>query len=496
MREDGMRIGRICAALALILIPLAVAAGGPASGSGYQSAPNGADTGPGVARLASPTPIEMRAQMGLTTDPEAVDSIERDHAVLNPYLHIPLSASETNDIQSREDTGNRFEALEKRMATDVPEFGGVYMDQEAGGEVVIQTIQDTPRLRQGAGEVLGTARPIRFELVKHGRASLKAAERGLLVALGDHKTPLSAQPLDGVTVVSLGVNTIANVIEVGVLDSISAPDAQARLAKVIGVDESLLDVHTSSGLESHLSAQAVRFSKTGLVFGGQRIVSSDGVVRCTATGTGVAGVHSYMITAGHCGKSKSWRQGQPGGNSLGVGYGNGFFDPLTNTTYCDCQAVGNIDGKENNYTLNAVGQSQPETANATTSLYWTGHMVCMSGASIDGVSCGKMGILSYNKDATEFGHTVGLFDQVVTGDQDHGVPGYLECAGDSGGAVTVGATWAGVHVGRRFSATSHRTLDDPGYSVVVECGDTGLFSKLLPFYLSLYTGVPAMRTTL
>jgi len=141
--------------------------------------------------------------------------------------------------------------------------------------------------------------------------------------------------------------------------------------------------------------------------------------------------------------------------------------------------IGPIYPKQTNKVLNSVNNPQAETAMPTSALYFQGQVVCMSGATRNGVVCGTISNPSASQTPT--GGPL-LLDQIYAT--------FDGCEGDSGGAVTVGATWAGIFstlVGTRYTITG-------GDGGSLECGTESFSSKLTASNLYWYLGMDGMMT--
>ncbi len=375
---------------------------------------------------------------------------------------------------------DRFQLLRQSASADATTgFAGVYMDNAAGGIVVVLATMDTPALRTAiSNALLGARHEVR--IVRNTMADLKTAEDTIL------QRWRSGDSLGGVHVVTEAIDVRRNRLVVTVDATQSVKDFRESFYSATGLDPDVVDISAGPSTRSTVS----RYSTASALFGGARIFRSAGggaYSSCSNTGSSyINGVNYWLVTAGHCGESTAWKQGTTSNpNSIGpsTGHSNGFFD--YSESYCDCQVIGPIYGKQTNKVLDAANNPQNVFYMAGPLVFEVGRNICYSGATRNSTRCGLIENASANTVITENGHTTLLMDQIITSVD--------VCKGDSGGSWTYAtSTWVGIQSGgggNTYQATFSGSDTNPA-----TCYQTSTLSKLTSSNLYWYLGMDGMMT--
>lgn len=204
---------------------------------------------------------------------------------------IPLSAAEAADMKQRMTVQLGLTALEFLHAK--PWYGGLWIDQHASGEVVVNSAGQSDETAESLATLLPDGAFVRIQPVAYSMATLEAlkARADALVGAGEGRT-LGVQ--------SVGIDEMADKLRIGLNPySISAAET---LQAMYPAD--MLAIVPEEPIE--LVSCFDRTQCYPPMSGGLQIGSSNGLapVNCTAgflgRPTGGTPTTGYIITSGHC----------------------------------------------------------------------------------------------------------------------------------------------------------------------------------------------------
>lgn len=260
--------------------------------------------------------VNTRRQLGFPAAPTYVSDLQGSLAdVGTEAIGLPLTAAELAEVERREATYTVFhESLEAKLrARD--DFGGIYIDQHAGGKVVVLTTGDAEELATQVQRAVPTIDDdVVVREVEFSAAQLRLAK--------DRLTRESEARFGGIPVLAVGVDFERTAIIVRVprdriddarLYAQAASDAiEGITVRVEGGEENVGDVCTS------------RTNCYSPLKPGVRITSGQAI--CTM-GFHIVGSGNHFLTSGHCSGS-AWSHGGYGtvGIQTGTLYPGGGFD--------------------------------------------------------------------------------------------------------------------------------------------------------------------------
>jgi hypothetical protein len=423
---NRLATGRLLSFVAGLSLIATLAGGGSALGSTHRrsiSSPN--------LSASERQQTTLRRNFGLASDLASVRSTKNTVAGKNSALGIPLTENEQSNIQSRDRVLPVIQRARSVLEADA-KFAGLYIDQRAGGTLVIMmtnaSLTPTELAAVGPTSVYGPKIRRATYSLAHLTDELAYVGKAQVDQRGAARYIQSSS-------IDIPANTV--VLSVDPNAPRSAEDELRQLYK----NRRGLTITRSTIVMSYKTTN--RDLKSGLAYGGEYISrdsATPGVYAGCSMGfanyTNSANQH-YSLTAGHCGNG-TWRQGlNASGNVLGGTHNNEFTG--RSSGHCECVAVGPI--PQNVATRGILG-----TGNAVigmthigygNSLYETavGQRVCLSGGtSADHGSDLNCGAITSNRgDTTVEGWT--LVDALTTNNTSF--------SGDSGGPLE-NATYHGL----------------------------------------------------
>ncbi len=367
--------------------------------------------------------IELRESLGLESDPEYVAKLSADKTADTKRLGIPLTTGESKEREARSDLAEKSDDVEK-LVDPTGTYGGTYIDNLAGGDLVVNTTAPLP------------------EVVNDSLTSLVGAARLVVKEvpytydyLVDVSNQIATSPLwqQGYAT-KANLNTETNAIEVSFLDTAPA-NAEDLWRATFGPSLTF----SRDGEVAQVAAG--RDQTSGPLYGGQWLNGAGG--NCT---TGYSNVRDsvgryYTLSAGHCFPNGTIvRQGKFDSNGRGVGYASSNSVRYGGSTNCDCVPIGEIPGGTGTEQTRVNYNNLFRYTNANRQAV-RGEVVCHSGASTfeaqGEISCG--------------GVTAATGQQLVGGPDGRSftLTDRVEVAfrvelGDSGGPVGMGSTFLGM----------------------------------------------------
>ncbi len=196
--------------------------------------------------------IALRAQFGLATDSTHIREVDASSGTDTGLLGIPLSAAEAANIQARDSLG-RIAADVTAAGMSLPSFGGVWIDQQAGGKLRVGV--RVPQLSPVLSALIPSSVQYTTYPARHSYAELVATAQDLTDATVQHD-PLLA------TLVKSVVDVKANRVSV-VLLKITAKTVEDAILARFGGDQLVLTY-----VDTPFTEQAGRNETTGPVHGG------------------------------------------------------------------------------------------------------------------------------------------------------------------------------------------------------------------------------------
>ncbi|MGH7487227.1 MAG: S1 family peptidase, partial [bacterium] len=350
--------------------------------------------------------LDLRAQLGLSTNLTYVSELMTDPAANSSLLGIPLSASEALDVSGRPSSQD-LGALNSYGAAHPATWGGLYIDQAAGGIVDIALVAGAT----DAGTVSSLAPTgvrIRMRTVGNSLSELQGLTAKMTALI-----PTLAK--SGINVTQVGPEIPQNDVIVGV-DPWSSAIA-ASLSSEFGPLVHVVEQPAATPLSCTSRAICGAPWRGGVQLTGQQNTS------CTMGYVGRDSAdHHYLLTASHCFvqdlRSVDWYQH---GTLIGTAYNDSWF----NGSQADAFAISIAASAKSNY----VYVSNSEKARVITSFVsgnTVGDTVCGVGITT-GESCGVVSLTGQTTTLTVFGQTVNFTNQTKAG--------YIGNGGDSGGTV-------------------------------------------------------------
>lgn len=384
-----------------------------------------------------------RGRLGLRRDRPYVEALQeaKSQLGLDERTGIVLSASEKQELVRRDNVGialGRVEAAIKASADE--RFGGLQLDYESGGRVILwlKDATESERAAVAAGLPAGTA--VDWRTPKHSLTTLKRDYETLV----DSAAALGAV---GVELDQAGVDVAKNRVDVK-LKNLPTEDSRERISR-LGSSLVVSDKVSKSARKYQFS----RLDAVGRLYAGRILKATNNGAffgNCTnAISARAADGSYYLVTAGHCGRPNY--NHQLGINSptrdVGVGRLKNQYYQQTRTA-CDCQLVGPIPSSSitsrvivNDGTVD--GGNLYRYTNVATDGDFRRRPACVSGyrTGIDRgtILCGIMSDSSSSYfDTREDGVQMTIDGQVW-------IPNtYNTVAGDSGAAFGDGGTFLGL----------------------------------------------------
>lgn len=317
--------------------------------------------------------IAFRQEAGLNSDPVYVAEVELSAA--NPRTYgVALTPAEESEMARRGAISDSLIAVLPRLEAD-PGFGGIYIDQKAGGvvDLAVTTLGSNPvALVQGT---LPSGTSLRVRRVDHSFAELSALKERVT-------TEMDALADEGIQVVSVAVDVPGDRVVVGVLSD--SADVGAALHARYG---DAIVVINSPLIPTPLTCTPTDCGnplKGGLnIFGGGYACTSGYFQKISGT--------IYLVTAGHClvdagGTGIAWYH-----DSTFIGYSQWFQSAGT----ADAGGITTSEsGAKNEFLEYVFGQHNYYSIHSLTG--WTagtsqviGSFVCKAGAT-SGWTCGTL----------------------------------------------------------------------------------------------------------
>ena len=123
--------------------------------------------------------IQLREAFGLRADPEYVAQVAEDPAATTAELGIPLLPAEAAEIRRRFAAQDRMGALTAYGAEHRDQFGGLYIDQQAGGTVVLLFTGDIAQHQRAVAALAPAGVRTVVRQVRHTEAELEALQQQL-----------------------------------------------------------------------------------------------------------------------------------------------------------------------------------------------------------------------------------------------------------------------------------------------------------------------------
>lgn len=410
------------------------------------ASPNIANAEPNY-EIDSPAPMtaaeqhasEIRQMFGLNSNVQHILAVEADSTSTSTSLGIPLTGEEKTKIDRQIGLTQNL----KSMATALPDassYGGLWIDQAAGGVVHVGVTTEMPTSRRSnLVSAAGATTAVQFTQVPYSLAELQRAHNAvttLMTSNVDYKRAVTASmvmPQSGEVQVTVKPGTPAE------LESVLR-----GISPAVKLVESRLTFNSQAQTTPSASAAgSTRDVNAGPLYGGQWTGG------CTVgySNMDAGAARPAMITAGHCGSANYYR--------LNSGTGDFIGSPINNTgpkggyaaSNCDCVTVGPLTSGLVTSGVVTDPSSGPfqYTNTATLEQYAPGTAVCMSGAAYadqngGGITCGitvaSTTSATYADEAQPNGYTL----------EDASVANYgSSLPGDSGGPVGSGGTFMGIH---------------------------------------------------
>ncbi len=312
---------------------------------------------------------QFRSLYGLDADRLTVTSAMARFATSE--FGLPLSPSELTDIRHRVSAENAVQELRVRLEDDLHSFGGVYIDQAAGGIVDIAVLPGKEAWAAGEERAQPVGIPVRIRVVPNSMAALRAAEAKLAQSF-------DALRDDGVSIVAYGLDIPSNRLTVRVQDL--APSDSVAIAALVGPGL----VAVTPG-EPATPAACTRTSCPMPMKGGLKITSSAGGP-CTSgflMSNGFGG-NTFVVTAGHCasGTGSYWKHST---TSIGQMTKNRYISG----SYADVGAIDIPNSYESNKIFIDGGVITSITSQQGLDADNPGDTVCHSGV-VNGTRCGPL----------------------------------------------------------------------------------------------------------
>lgn len=419
---------RSLALVASLIMTLQAAAGG-ASANAVTGDPTDAE----VDRS-----IEFREANGLRSDREWVEDLYRDPDASAELYGLPLLPEEEQEFVRRAGIPPRLEALRRAGESRPAIFGGIHIDQAAGGQVVVSvtvdaTTEDRKAFRDAAPQDVATT----IRVVAHPLARLEAVQNEL-------REDLLVRRPGYESITGVGYSIRRNLVEISV-----APESLERMR--LDLEERFgPDVLAVEPLAPDTSAACNnrRDCFDAPWRGGINIDNPNrGIGPCTSAFVAwTVGPHYRLITAGHCGSMDlpnrtgwDWYHDDdsyPYDDHL---IGRVVQNAYANGSDCDCEATAIPASWAGHKVLGPGADTMNVLSARARSSTYEGERVCQGGVR-SGWRCGEITNVNYDSPRA---NGITLVRQMVAT--------YENVVGDSGAPVMSDGTQVmiGIHSGFR-----------------------------------------------
>lgn len=354
--------------------------------------------------------LAVRRQFGLSTDLGQVRSLSGREP--SPLAGVPLTGAEERDMESRRFVQENLAKVKAYGVSTGDAYGGLYIDQAAGGVVVVSFVGQPDAHRAAIDSVAPAGAELRLRSVAFSYAQLAdlhgRIERELLA--GD---PAAAH------IVSVDTSIAANTVRVAV-------DTQD-----VVVTDGLRKRYGSGALSVIFAREAVapdvcnsRFDCGPPWRGGIALNNA-----CTSNFVARSGGVYHLLTAGHC---------FPLGAAIthnGINIGNVTLEKYENNSAADIERISMNAAQKSNLIYVTLPVQRPITSREARDADNEGDAVCQSGLAT-GFFCGTITSVNFLQ---QYGGGVNLPRQRKAT--------YARAPGDSGAPVFYGNKAKGVHSG-------------------------------------------------
>ena len=317
--------------------------------------------------IATARDFEFRAEFGLTIDPTAVAAAVAAGPVSQNW-GVALTEAEEADLAERVRIQEELPAVRDALMA-VPGFGGLQIDQQAGGSVeIFATAASAGRIGALASSIAPRGARLRVRVVPNSLASLQKVKDDVRAELVNK------------TAAGRRINTIRIELE--------------RSVVVVGVDRSTFAA-TVENLSDRFRGQPVEFEPAEPLEAAACSRSSCSPLRaglvigiagaaCTSSFVALAGTNYVLLTAGHCGAF---------GNTVthnGVSIGKVTKSAFKDGALADAMMIDIDNAKKSNFVYVTSGEpSRPITSRMALNGDVVGSAVCGSGIKT-GFFCGSV----------------------------------------------------------------------------------------------------------
>lgn len=312
---------------------------------------------------------------------EAAPRSEANYGVL-------LTPSEQNEMRRRDRVSNEVGEVRQWAIKNVRDrFGGIWIDQDAGGLVYAAFTDDPERYRPRIEAMLSEPQNLRLQRASYSEAELDALHARIGSETGDlHE--------EGIEVREISTATDRNTVQIGVAsaDSRTVSNLENRYGpgRVEVYQAETVDEAVPPGTLSSNDAAGSRYNDYPPLRGG---LYMDDFLNYSCTMGFAAqnsnGFRQYMVTAGHCIRKSRNMNGINWRHSA-VTIGANDLETYTNNSQCDCGTVVLNAGVMNDNSIYlSSGSYQDVTTIEVVSQDSQGQSICMSGVT-SGVVCGTL----------------------------------------------------------------------------------------------------------
>lgn len=182
----------------------------------------------------------MRQELGLRSDLEFVIAVARDPRATQEMLNIPLLPDEEAELRSRAANADEVVAVAHAYAAGHPnEFGGLYIDNQGGGAVVVLWTANLAEHELAIRQQLSPTANVRFRTVRLSERYLTELTQAVTADI-DWMAEIPARWQ------GTGVDTIKNQLTMTV--SSADPDAEAIIAAHYALGEALVVTSDGTGV--------------------------------------------------------------------------------------------------------------------------------------------------------------------------------------------------------------------------------------------------------
>lgn len=336
--------------------------------------------------------VRFRREFGLET---SLSHIRRLHNVSSAAAPrsatnygVLLTSSEQSEMRRRDRVSNEVGEIRQWAIGNVRDrFGGIWIDQDAGGIVYVSFTDNAERYRPRIEAMLSEPQNLRLQRVSFSEAELDA----LHTRIGSEVDRLRQE---GIEVREIATATDRNTVQIGVTSA--DPRTVSNLENRYGPDRvevyqaETVDEAVPPGTLSGNDTAGTRYNDYPPLRGG---LYMDDFLNYSCTMGFAAqnsnGFRQYMVTAGHCIRKSRNMNGINWRHSA-VTIGANDLETYTNNSQCDCGTVLLNAGvmNDNSIYLNSGSYRDVTTIEVTTQDS-QGQSICMSGVT-SGVVCGTV----------------------------------------------------------------------------------------------------------